>query len=48
MKKSLKKLQLHRETLQDLALEKVTGGLDGLGKAETGCVGGCERSPILF
>lgn len=45
MKKAPKKLELHRETLQALALEKVTGGT---GKAETGCVGGCERAPFEF
>lgn len=36
MKKAAKKLQLHRETLQTLVLEQVTGG-----KAETGCISGC-------
>ncbi|HEX2224162.1 MAG TPA: hypothetical protein VHN15_08140 [Thermoanaerobaculia bacterium] len=43
MKKTVKKLQLNRETVETLALDQVTGG-----KAETGCVGGCEAGPIVF
>ena len=45
MKKQAKKLKLDRETLHTLVLEQVAGGT---GKAETGCVGGCERAPFEF